>query len=496
MIQELYSMTLPKEKKKIPLYYRYKGIIKRKENALFFLSKNSELELSTYFNSFSLKKWKLYTTLRKIFFKGNVNGSFQLEVYGVYENNNKLIKSYFVTNNFEISFDIEDLSYDIVYIKFIAIKSQSILYSFSYYGSFDSWKNKNINGVICTYCREKYVQKNINKLKKFRMNEPWFLLTVIDNGKTLHERDEDGFQVIHNINYGGSAGFTRGIIECLKKSFIDYVLLMDDDIEFDVMALKKTHAVLCGLKTSFEESFLAGAMLNMESPCIQHENVAYWKILKGISFGHNLDLSKKDLLNINEEKKNKNNQYAAWWYCCIPIKRIKQIGLPLPIFIKGDDLEYSIRNAREIMNMNGIAVWHEEFKKKDSLWVQYLANRNMLMMNFFVKRGTKSELILAIIMRFLKQIISLRKSSLLAFSYSLSDLIQGFSYITLHNNKAYFDTINSNAHKESIIKILCTIIKNSLFILNNYNSIRHGYLKFRDENLKNSNFWKLYLKIK
>ena len=496
MIHELYSMALPNEKEKTLLYYRCLGNVQRKENLFFFLSENSELELSTYFNSFSLEKWKQYTTIKQLFLKGIVAGFFRVEVYGVSADTEQVVKSYLVTSNFELSLDIENLSYEILYVKFIAEKAESILYSFSYYGLFDSWENVNINGIICTYCREKYVQKNIHILNTFKQREKWFSLTVIDNGQTLTEQNEDGFQIIHNLNYGGSAGFTRGIIESLHKMSLDYILLMDDDIEFDVMILKKTHALLCGLKTSLKESFLSGAMLNMGSPCTQYENTAYWNVIKGISVGHNLDLSKKRSLTINEKKRIKENQYAAWWYCCIPIERVKQIGLPLPIFIKGDDLEYSIRNAREIMTLNGIAVWHEEFQKKNSLWVQYLADRNMMMMNFFVKRGTKSGLLLAVTLRLFRRMIDLKKVSLLVFACSLSDLIKGLSYIAEYGgNKAYIDTVVSNVHEKSILHILKNIVKNSMILFKKYKVIRKDYLNFRNQNLKKSDFWKNYLGI-
>lgn len=48
----------------------------------------------------------------------------------------------------------------------------------------------------------------------------------------------------------------------------------------------------------------------------------------------------------------------------MPIRRIREIGYPLPIFVKGDDMEYGIRNHKEVMHMNGIGVWHQSFQEK------------------------------------------------------------------------------------------------------------------------------------
>lgn len=34
-------------------------------------------------------------------------------------------------------------------------------------------------------------------------------------------------------------------------------------------------------------------------------------------------------------------------------------NLPFPVFIHQDDTEYSLRDAKNIITMNGIAIWHE-----------------------------------------------------------------------------------------------------------------------------------------
>lgn len=36
-------------------------------------------------------------------------------------------------------------------------------------------------------------------------------------------------------------------------------------------------------------------------------------------------------------------RYAGWWLCCIPVPVLHELGLPLPFFIKGDDVEQHIQ---------------------------------------------------------------------------------------------------------------------------------------------------------
>lgn len=58
---------------------------------------------------------------------------------------------------------------------------------------------------------------------------------------------------------------------------MDYILLMDDDINIEVSALERMHALLCGLKDDYISHFIGGAMLSMEnrlfSMKIQHTGI-------------------------------------------------------------------------------------------------------------------------------------------------------------------------------------------------------------------------------
>lgn len=126
---------------------------------------------------------------------------------------------------------------------------------------------------------------------KFSKTNPWLTALVVDNGSTLKECETEYLRIIHNPNYGGSGGFTRGIIENLKTKINDYVLLMDDDIDLDTAVLKRTHSLISSLKDEYRESFVAGAMLNIDEPYIQYENTAYWNKFRPSSLGRNYDLS-------------------------------------------------------------------------------------------------------------------------------------------------------------------------------------------------------------
>ena len=62
--------------------------------------------------------------------------------------------------------------------------------------------------------------------------------------------------------------------------------------------------------------------------------------------------------------------------------KIKKYGMPMPMFLKGDDVEYSLRCKAKFITMNGIAVWHKDFGAKYNNYTNlYLQHRNMLVAN-------------------------------------------------------------------------------------------------------------------
>lgn len=60
----------------------------------------------------------------------------------------------------------------------------------------------------------------------------------------------------------------------------------------------------------------------------------------------------------------------------MPSHFVKDYGLPMPFFIKLDDVEYGLRTYKELIVMNGIAVWHQDFSNKYSRVLEYYSRRN------------------------------------------------------------------------------------------------------------------------
>ena len=487
-MNKLYDIGLKTQENRKLLYF--KGNADITEQGLH-IGAGDAVDFLTYFNSFSISKWKEYTTIKKLQINGKVTGCAELEIYTIGKNGKVLINQQ-VRGSFGVCFDVENISGEILGIK-VKANIDTIIHKIRYLGEFNEWKPKKIGVVICTYKREKYVKATIEKLLKFSKKNPWLTTLVVDNGSTLKKCKTEYLCIIHNPNYGGSGGFTRGIIENLKNKTNDYVLLMDDDIDLDTTVLERTHSLVSALKYEYRESFVAGAMLNMDDPYIQYENTAYWNKFRPSSLGKNYDLSSIEVLIKNENLIERDNKYAGWWYCCVPIKIVRKIGLPLPVFIKGDDIEYSIRNDSKIIAINGLGVWHELFSNKRNGFINYLADRNMLMINNYIKKSNYFYFITGLILRIVRRLLEFNKKSLYFLYFALSDYRKGLPHITQQRADTYIENLKQNTDKYKQCYLLLKIFIEFLRILVTYKSTKKQYLNFRKNELSGTKFWCKYL---
>lgn len=492
-MKKLYSLVHTKDKEKKGLYI--KGTYSFIENGILQMKDGDVANFTTYFNSFSVKKWKRYTTIKKVILEMYGEGDFVIVFEQLLSSGNVIkIPAVMKNGEFSYAFDIEKISGDILGFSIKCLSAEGFIFSAAWYGEFEQWSDKKIGVSITTFKREKYVKKTIAVLQEFQKEHEWLDILVVDNGKTLPPEKKEHFQIIPNRNFGGSGGFTRGMIEYVEQGNVDYVLLMDDDIVLEPSAIERTQSILCGLKETFKDSFLSGAMLRMENPVIQHENTAYWNRIISVVCHKGLNLSVPDSLVKNEKLSIHASAYAGWWYCCIPMYRIKHIGYPLPLFIKSDDMEYGIRNHREIIHMNGIGVWHEIFNKKMSLAIRFYSDRNSFILNHYAPNCNRVTLILAILFRILKRIIHRDRQSIYVLLLALEDYNSGIVEILKKTSDRKMSDLLSLLQQpvpENLLSLLWQEIGKAI---REYPLRNNSFLQFRKEKLQSSAFWKAYLK--
>lgn len=190
-------------------------------------------------------------------------------------------------------------------------------------------------------------------------------------------------QVIEQRNLGGSGGFSRGMLETLRGGESDYVILLDDDVEIEPESLRRaiTFANFC-----LSPTIVGGHMLDMYDKSKLHayaEGIRWSPFMWGPFTPDRHDFAESNLRQTAWLHRRFDVDYNGWWMSLIPVQLLEEIGLSLPVFIKWDDAEYSLR-AREAgyqtVSLPGAAVWHVSWVDKDDShdWQAFFHARNRL----------------------------------------------------------------------------------------------------------------------
>jgi galactofuranosylgalactofuranosylrhamnosyl-N-acetylglucosaminyl-diphospho-decaprenol beta-1,5/1,6-galactofuranosyltransferase len=173
--------------------------------------------------------------------------------------------------------------------------------------------------------------------------------------------------------------------ETVRAGQSDYVLIMDDDVQFDAEGILRaaTFADLARRPT-----IVGGHMFSLYDRSLLHafaETIEpwawWWGWAPNTTPRH--DFGRRNLRNTPWLHRRADSDYNGWWMCLIPVRIIAEIGLALPVFIKWDDAEYGVR-ARDrgypTVSLPGVASWQIPWDEKDDSrdWQAYYHLRNRL----------------------------------------------------------------------------------------------------------------------
>lgn len=384
----------PEELEEEQLYIRTNGSIRRSSmGTAVVLKKGEYCRFDTYFNAFSSGKWKKYSRVEEFQLELTVSGAVCARLFNsrldgernlLLQQDSDGIEKRTITLS---AFSVQPES--IIYMELEALGEQVEFYDFAYFAVIPEeqiW-DIHLSSVICTYKRERYVEENLRRLEeRILSNESSPLydrlsVFVADNGQTLDLKTMPQIQIKKNKNLGGVGGFTRGMIETLETMpKATHILLMDDDAIIRPHVLERTYRFLSVLRPEFQEHTIAGALLRQDMPWIQFESGAQWNRGKIKALKNQLNLTEIANVLVNESEKEEI-EYAGWWYSCMPVSMIKKVGLPLPLFIHRDDIEYGLRLNKKFITLNGIGIWHEPYLNKMPGVMEYYDIRNLAIVN-------------------------------------------------------------------------------------------------------------------
>lgn len=430
------------------MYYRSSDDIYDGANGEGVLYKDNHFEFFTYYNALSVQKWKKYTYAEKFYLVLEAEGELTVDLFGHFVDRGNSIQKewmgsygYDLPERMRIVLPYPERMQSSVAAFQIKVHKKTVIYDAYYATDMNLCRISApyISLVTTTFQKESYVQRNIELLSKHIFSDPEyahaFCWNIIDNGRTIPEQTDPGedIKIFHNRNVGGAGGFARGILESLRQSESPtHILLMDDDVVFSAESFKRIYKLLSILRPEYKDHFISGAMLNMTKPNIQHEDIGIFNL-----YGEHgpvkpqYDLNRWDSVLLNEVLLPDDvHQYSGWWYCCIPSRIVNRDNLPLPVFVRGDDVEYSIRNHTGFITMNGICIWHEGFENKFSGALElYQVHRNDLILQAMHKEVSDVLLIKRIQDLFWQEMYKFDYKGAALLLDSVEDYLRGPEYI-------------------------------------------------------------------
>ncbi len=414
------------------------------DDGSWVLPGGSTHDFTTFFNALSVKKWRTYTVCRDFSLHIELQGGpcrltqTRADTFSWYSEEVPESTVNVQASDSWQAFDLPLVSHDGDVVVGFKIETEgTVRIRNSYYSALvDESLVRPVELALCTttFKREEFIERNISLIKDriLASDEPiarHFCMHVVDNGRTLDisALEAPGVAIHPNKNAGGAGGFARGMIEALRQTpKATHVLLMDDDVIVSPESILRTYNLLSLVTDEYAEAFLSGAMMNMDECDVRWEDLGYvapdarfYPLKERAHMGVLHDMVENEALE-PPDGGIMGQHYAAWWYCVIPVPVIEHNGLPLPIFVRCDDVEYSLRCKPRFMSMNGICVWHLSFLMKYSAAVE----RYQMMRNVFVAQAASDIAPLSDPVQSLKLIVRLE---LKKFNYTDAELaLDGF----------------------------------------------------------------------
>lgn len=454
-----------------PMYFRHnERAYYAWSDSFISLDRDGVTEFDTYFNGISAEKLFKYTSVEKIYLKLRLNGLFRITLMRKEKLGPSIMTEFVSETVVSSERQIKDFLFEfeckntagMYCFKILSMENGGRYFGGEYCAEVPEEKIRAVKiGIdICTFKREKFVEKNINSLTEAFLNNSNSPLQgnleifISDNAQTLPESlNTEYVHLFKNKNVGGAGGFTRSLIEMIKNGNphkITHALIMDDDIVVEPEAIYKTYALLSILKEEYKHAFIGGAMFRLDRQNIQVESGAIWNGGAVISRKCGLDVRTLDACLYNELEETVD--YNAWWYSVVPIENVRADNLPLPIFIRGDDAEYGLRNTKKLILMNGICVWHEPFENKYSSSMYYYIFRNRLIDNSI--RGvnyTKKQLLHELKDHIYNELFCLRYKNVDLLLRGIEDYFRGIDWLKSQDGEKLHKQVMADGYKMKYI---------------------------------------------
>ena len=353
------------------------------------LTRGAALRTDTYFNGFFEGYWRKYTVLGRLDLRLCVSGAGILRLYRrSAEGRRSLLRVARVAGVArEVSFEAPPGGPGLLFFELRARSRRLVLHRAEWVARDVAAQPAPLAVCYCTFNREALLLGNVAALLKDRaVRQAITRVVVVDQGERKVRRHPDypavatqaggRLRLVEQDNSGGAGGFTRALLEA-EAAGAGHALLMDDDAAAEPEAILRAAAFL-GLARG--DLAVGGQMLDLRRPRELAEAAGRYR---------------PDHVRVEEPVRRRvdrragltplirpgSGHYNGWWFFAFPLPLLGRVGLPLPLFLRGDDVEFGCRLLRAgvpTVALPGVAVWHEPFESKGHGWQPYYELRNLL----------------------------------------------------------------------------------------------------------------------
>ncbi|WP_158971844.1 hypothetical protein [Chachezhania sediminis] len=240
----------------------------------------------------------------------------------------------------------------------------------------ESWPALTVS--ITTFKREVQVRDTVARLEDFLAGYDHgdrIAVQVVDNGQSAGIEPSAHVRPMPNRNLGGAGGFARGLLEA-QASGATHCLFMDDDASFHMENIARAYIFLALAKDS--KTALAGAMINNTHKWAMWENGAWFDgSCHPMYCGTDLrDFGQVVKMEFDSIANRPDTLYGGWWFFAYRIDQV--VHHPFPFFVRGDDISFSLMNPFQVVTLNGVVSFQDDFTEKESAQTLYLDLRNHL----------------------------------------------------------------------------------------------------------------------
>lgn len=360
---------------------------------------HKRVSFGTYLNAFPASYWQRWTNVRDVRLRVRLDGKALVSVYrSSARGRASAVASQSVEDEW-VEFDLPVRSFvdgGLYWFDIACAESEAVLVSAEWQVlAPEGWTPGRATVGITTFNRPTYCLNQIRAVgDDADVREVLEQVVVVDQGTDLVQ-DQPGFaeaeqqldgrlRLVRQPNLGGSGGFSRAMLESLSSDS-RYVLLLDDD------AISEPEAIVRAVRFADFAStptIVGGGMLHLDDRSVLYTQGEVWDGRKSwmapsgqSEYDH--DFAEDTLRETPELHRRLDADFNGWWMCLIPTAILREIGLSLPVFLKFDDIEYSLRAGQRgypTVCLPGVAVWHMAWHDKDPTrtWEEYFIHRNRI----------------------------------------------------------------------------------------------------------------------